>query len=348
MFAADFLGNIFNAANQHGRHAPPPQDPNFQPPAGSRAINSLPSVKVTADDLLEETNKECVFCLVEQELGSSACKLPCGHLFHRDCVVQWLQRKCTCPVCRYELETDDPQYETNRKKRMKTRKLRMRRDEIQSKTVAQLRQLCGELKINIAHCIDKTEIVDIMVASGLIDITERLPPIEISYEEFMSKSVGQLKHLLLSFGLSDDGALEKHELRKVLLRSERIVIIGGEPTSDETNISYNSSSASNAEKSSGSHANDANYSTSSPAHNASPPAAPTASSTQSASTPPPAAMSNSRVTHRFAKAELQEMSLSRMRTLCAELGVSTTGCLDKFDVIDRLRLCSKVEILQEL
>ncbi|RYG98465.1 hypothetical protein EON65_51395 [archaeon] len=353
MFAGDFFGNIFQQATfQHGGQANPPQDPNFQPPASNRAINNLPSVIVTSDDLLEETNKECVFCLVEQELGSTACKLPCGHLYHRGCVVQWLQRKCTCPVCRYELETDDPQYETQRKKRMKTRKLRMRRDEIQSKSVAQLRQLCGQLNLTIAHCIDKKEIVDMMVASGLIDITERVPPIEISYEDFNNKSVSQLKHLLLSFGLSDAGALEKHELRKVLLESERIHIFDGETvvvdddsmrTNTNSIVSYAADSASSYVDPSPSYSS--SYTTTQPS-----PSSPLASpgviltvSSSTATTP----TSSSRVTHRFTTAELQDMSLSRIRSLCTELGVSTAGCLDKLDVIDRLKLCSKVEIIQE-
>ena len=85
-----------------------------QPPASKNAIAKLPMVKVTADDLLEENNKECLICLEEQVLGAYACKLQCGHLFHRDCVSEWLEKHCTCPVCRFELETDDAMYEQER------------------------------------------------------------------------------------------------------------------------------------------------------------------------------------------------------------------------------------------
>jgi len=31
--------------------------------------------------------------------------------------MDWLERHCTCPVYRFELETEDARYETERKKR---------------------------------------------------------------------------------------------------------------------------------------------------------------------------------------------------------------------------------------
>jgi hypothetical protein len=29
-------------------------------------------------------------------MGSKACKLPCGHLYHRECLEEWLLKHCTC------------------------------------------------------------------------------------------------------------------------------------------------------------------------------------------------------------------------------------------------------------
>ena len=106
------------------------------PPASRKVLSNLPLVTVTADDLLEASNKECTVCLDEQTLGSLACKLPCGHLFHKECVKDWLCRHCICPVCRLELETDDINYEMTRSKRMESRKIRIRLDELKAKSIS--------------------------------------------------------------------------------------------------------------------------------------------------------------------------------------------------------------------
>lgn len=66
------------------------------PPASKSAIRSLPLVYVSVDDLLEESNKECLICLEGHRIGSLAYKLACGHLFHTPCITKWLQMHCTC------------------------------------------------------------------------------------------------------------------------------------------------------------------------------------------------------------------------------------------------------------
>ena len=65
-----------------------------------------------------------------------------------------------------------------------------------------------------------------MLASGKIEVTEGAPAVVKTLAEFDRLGVGELRRLLLSFGLSDEGALEKRELRALLLESGRIVIEG--------------------------------------------------------------------------------------------------------------------------
>ena len=232
MFGGGFdFGNMFHQPQfMYGQRNPqygqqPNAHANGPPPVSKRLLNSLPIVVVTADDLLEETNKECAICLSEIKLGMKACKLPCGHLYDRECLKVWLEKHCTCPVCRFELETDDAQYESQRKCRMKSRKLRYRLDELQHKKISELREISSSLSVNISGCIDKSEIIDLLVASNKIEITEGAPNIEIGHDVFHKKGVGELRQLLLSFGISDEGAIEKNELRERLLNSGRIILI---------------------------------------------------------------------------------------------------------------------------
>merc|ERR1712039_830037 len=46
--------------------------------------------------------QECAICLQRFEPMSEAAKLPCGknHIFHHDCLLEWLQRQPSCPLCR--------------------------------------------------------------------------------------------------------------------------------------------------------------------------------------------------------------------------------------------------------
>ncbi|PPD76836.1 hypothetical protein GOBAR_DD26237 [Gossypium barbadense] len=87
-------------------------DPNRYgtPPASKSAIDSLPSVKITKDHLSSKS-KQCAVCMDDFEEGIQAKRMPCRHLYHKDCILLWLELHNSCPVCRHELPTDDPNYE---------------------------------------------------------------------------------------------------------------------------------------------------------------------------------------------------------------------------------------------
>ncbi|KAK6921074.1 Zinc finger, RING-type [Dillenia turbinata] len=86
------------------------------PPASKSVVESLPCVVLTQEDV-EANNALCALCAVckdEINIGEQAKQLPCSHRYHGDCIFPWLGIRNTCPVCRYELPTDDAEYERKR------------------------------------------------------------------------------------------------------------------------------------------------------------------------------------------------------------------------------------------
>lgn len=84
---------------------------------------------------------------------------------------------------------------------MKFRKPRYRFDELLGKRPSELKEIALLVGVNISSVVDKCDIVNLLVQSGNIDVTEGVPTIELTTDEFNSKSVAELRSLLLSFGL---------------------------------------------------------------------------------------------------------------------------------------------------
>lgn len=76
------------------------------PPASERAIRALPTVQISARHLNGEG--KCSVCQEKFQLRAGARQMPCDHIFHPDCIVPWLERHNTCPVCRFQLPTGSP------------------------------------------------------------------------------------------------------------------------------------------------------------------------------------------------------------------------------------------------
>ncbi|CAN6293153.1 unnamed protein product [Urochloa humidicola] len=88
-------------------------DPNRYgtPPAAKSALSSLPDVVVTDAMVAAAEGAECAVCKEDLSPGEVAKQMPCKHIYHNDCIVPWLELHNSCPICRFELPTDDPDYE---------------------------------------------------------------------------------------------------------------------------------------------------------------------------------------------------------------------------------------------
>ena len=85
--------------------------PNSHPPASERAINNLKKIEVNENNINNYKNITCNICLDNFEIGNTLRILECNHEFHEECILTWLKSNNTCPICRHELESNDPNYE---------------------------------------------------------------------------------------------------------------------------------------------------------------------------------------------------------------------------------------------
>lgn len=60
------------------------------------------SNKESKDNLVDEDEDEsfdCTICLASVDDGDMVGILPCSHIFHAECLAQWIQRRNVCPLC---------------------------------------------------------------------------------------------------------------------------------------------------------------------------------------------------------------------------------------------------------
>ncbi|XP_028776318.1 E3 ubiquitin-protein ligase TTC3-like [Neltuma alba] len=71
-------------------------------PATKSFIEELETVKVEEEE--EKLISNCAICLEDFKVGFlEVTRLPCSHLFHKACIVEWLQSDGICPLCRFRM-----------------------------------------------------------------------------------------------------------------------------------------------------------------------------------------------------------------------------------------------------
>lgn len=100
-----------------------------QPPASAEAKSNLQRLQFITQHQISQCPK-CLVCLEEfpvdgqstpQEGDECVRQMPCKHLFHQACIFKWLENSNQCPTCRYEIMTDNGDYNSSIKERMAQR-----------------------------------------------------------------------------------------------------------------------------------------------------------------------------------------------------------------------------------
>jgi len=69
-------------------------------------ILKLPMVKIDAAQV--DSKESCCICFLDYDLDENVMKLPCEHLYHKDCILNWFKIRSTCPKCRLDLNVTFP------------------------------------------------------------------------------------------------------------------------------------------------------------------------------------------------------------------------------------------------
>lgn len=201
------------------------EGPEGPPPISARALGELPVVTISEEDLVTDGNDYCCVCLEAQKVGDKATKLPCGHLFHTGCAVGWLKKHCTCPNCRYELESAEPAFESGRAQRMRERKPRYRLRDLERSSVRELKGLLRDHQLSSMGLCEKRDFVEALVSSGRISIVPE-PRIDLGCDDQALRThwtLRQVKDLMAQAGVDSARCVNKDDLVDEIVRSGRVV-----------------------------------------------------------------------------------------------------------------------------
>nr|CAD7568477.1 unnamed protein product [Timema californicum] len=99
------------------------QSQRLPPPASKDIVKNLKEKEISSSD------DKCPVCLKIHSLGEVVKVLPCNHSFHSACILPWLEKTNSCPLCRHQLPTDDEDYEAYRKDSLRAKQ---REDDIET------------------------------------------------------------------------------------------------------------------------------------------------------------------------------------------------------------------------
>ena len=91
--------NIVNECFNRPRLEDPFSDgDNFNKKEAEILLKILPKSKID-----KKTDLNCIICLSGFKIGDKEVTLPCLHMFHSNCIKNWLYENKWCPLCKSEI-----------------------------------------------------------------------------------------------------------------------------------------------------------------------------------------------------------------------------------------------------
>lgn len=109
-YSSNFRSNLFNdniiniIIQESFRHA----QEQKKPPVSKEAIEKLKRFKMNEIYCKKNEKGEleqpiCSVCQFDVKMEQETILVPCGHMYHSQCILAWFEQNNTCPVCRFEL-----------------------------------------------------------------------------------------------------------------------------------------------------------------------------------------------------------------------------------------------------
>ena len=74
----------------------------FKESDANEILRYIPNSIIQKEKNKNDDNYQCMICLYEFKIGDKVCTLPCLHIFHFDCLKNWIIRNRLCPICKYD------------------------------------------------------------------------------------------------------------------------------------------------------------------------------------------------------------------------------------------------------
>ena len=72
-------------------------------PIKKEILRFLPCNKLKDIRKLNEEQKKCLICCQNYKNHDITMTLPCFHFYHKECIIKWLRKKASCPLCKIDI-----------------------------------------------------------------------------------------------------------------------------------------------------------------------------------------------------------------------------------------------------
>jgi ribosomal protein S27E len=108
-FRSNFRGNFLNEILRILQRNQDEAARRAHPPTSESALKKLKRFPLSDKYCKKDKNGKielpsCCICLNDIQKDEETVLLPCGHMFHWNCCLNWLKNNNTCPMCRFELK----------------------------------------------------------------------------------------------------------------------------------------------------------------------------------------------------------------------------------------------------